>query len=50
MEIKNLKPRERARNAKVFAEYWAGKGNEKSETQAFWNSLLRDIFGVVKPE
>lgn len=50
VEIRNLKPRERVKNAKTFAEYWAGKGNEKSETQAFWNSLLRDIFGVVKPE
>ena len=38
------------KNAKLFAEYWEGKGNEKSETQAYWNSLLRDIFGVKEPE
>lgn len=38
------------KNAKLFAEYWKGKGNEKSETQAYWNALLRDVFGVKEPE
>ncbi len=41
---------ERKKNAKAFAEYWANKGYEKGESQSFWLSLLRDIFGVEKPE
>lgn len=32
--------------AKAFAEYWKGKGYEKGESQAFWLSLLRDVYGV----
>ena len=36
--------------AKHFAEYWAGKGYEKGESQPFWLSLLRDVFGVKHPE
>ena len=36
--------------AKTFAEYWAGKGYEKGESQPFWLSLLRDVFGVTEPE
>ncbi len=36
--------------AKRFAEYWKGKGYEKGESQAFWLSLLRDVFGVEHPE
>lgn len=36
--------------AKAFAEYWKDKGYEKGESQPFWLSLLRDIFGVEHPE
>lgn len=36
--------------AKAFAEYWSGKGYEKGESQPFWLSLLRDVFGVEHPE
>ena len=36
--------------AKEFAAYWAGKGYEKGESQAFWLSLLRDVYGVERPE
>ena len=36
--------------AKAFAEYWKDKGYEKGESQAFWLSLLREIFGVSEPE
>ena len=36
--------------AKEFAEKWAGRGDEKQDTHAFWISLLRDVFGVTKPE
>ena len=36
--------------AKAFAKYWEGKGYEKGESQPFWLSLLRDVFGVAEPE
>ncbi|MBR1432432.1 MAG: class I SAM-dependent DNA methyltransferase [Ruminiclostridium sp.] len=36
--------------AKEYAEYWAGKGYEKGQSQPFWLSLLRDILGVEHPE
>jgi type I restriction-modification system DNA methylase subunit len=36
--------------AKAFSEYWKGKGYEKGESQSFWLSLLRDIYGIEHPE
>lgn len=36
--------------AKEFAAQWAGKGYEKGQSQAFWLSLLRDVYGVEHPE
>lgn len=36
--------------AKQFAAYWKNKGYEKGESQAFWLSLLRDVYGVDHPE
>lgn len=36
--------------AKAFAKEWKGRGYEKGESQIFWLSLLRDIFGIEKPE
>ena len=36
--------------AKSFADYWHGKGYEKGESQPFWLSLLRDVFGIEHPE
>ncbi|MCD7884496.1 MAG: methylase [Lachnospiraceae bacterium] len=36
--------------AKAFAAYWKDKGYEKGESQAFWLSLLRDVYGVEHPE
>lgn len=36
--------------AKKFAEYWKDKGYEKGESQPFWLSLLRDVYGVSEPE
>jgi type I restriction-modification system DNA methylase subunit len=36
--------------AREFAERWEGKGNEKSDTQSFWMSLLRQVFGIDAPE
>ncbi len=36
--------------AKKFAEEWKGKGYEKGQSQPFWLSLLRDVYGVEHPE
>ena len=36
--------------AKQFVKNWTGHGDEKQETQTFWRTLLRDVFGVAKPE
>lgn len=36
--------------AKQFSEYWKDKGYEKGESQKFWLSLLRDVYGVEHPE
>ena len=35
---------------KEFVEYWKDKGYEKGESQPFWFSLLKDVFGVEHPE
>ncbi|MCH5170779.1 MAG: class I SAM-dependent DNA methyltransferase [Oscillospiraceae bacterium] len=45
-----MKDTERRAAAKAFAEYWKDRGYEKGESQPFWLSLLRDIFGVESPE
>ena len=37
----------RKQAARKFVECWASRrGSEKGEDQQFWNSLLRDVFGV----
>ena len=36
--------------AKIFANDWYETGDEKSDTQKFWWTLLRDVFDVEKPE
>lgn len=38
------------KSAKEFSEFWQGKGYEKGQSQAFWMSLLRDVFGMEHPE
>jgi len=45
-----MTPAQQAKAAKEFAEFWQGKGNEKSDAQAFWFSLLRHVFGLENPE
>lgn len=47
---KNWKDKDARAGAKAFAERWEGKGYEKGESQKFWLSLLRDVFGVERPE
>lgn len=36
--------------AKKFAADWKGKGYEKGQSQPFWLSLLRNVYGVEHPE
>ena len=31
--------------AQEFARYWAGRGDEKGETQQFWIDLLQNVLG-----
>lgn len=38
------------KSAKEFSEFWQGKGYEKGQSQAFWMSLLRDVFEIEHPE
>ena len=40
---------ERKSAAKQFAQDWAGRGDEKQETQSFWLSLLQKVYGVEDP-
>lgn len=42
--------KEQRQSAKKFSEYWKGRGYEKGESQPFWLSLLREVFGVEEPE
>ena len=41
---------QQSKAAKEFAAFWKDKGYEKGESQAFWLSLLRDVYGVEHPE
>lgn len=40
-------PAEIKRAALAFAQEWADKGNEKSDTQKFWLELMRDVLGMT---
>ena len=42
--------RQQRETAKRFAEDWKGRGSEKSDSQPFWLSLLRRVFGIDNPE
>ncbi|MHC9555141.1 DNA methyltransferase [Corynebacterium diphtheriae] len=39
-------PSEKKLAAKLFANKWADRGNEKSDTHSFWLELLRDVVGM----
>ena len=41
---------EKKRAAKKFAEDWKDRGDEKSDSQSFWLTLVRDVLGVSEPE
>ena len=46
----NRKEQEIRKAAKEFAEFWKDKGYEKGESQSYWLSLLRNVYGVENPE
>lgn len=48
--MKQMTDAEHKKAAKQFVEFWQGKGYEKGQSQPFWLSLLRDVFGVEQPE
>lgn len=48
--IRFMDDRQQREAAKQFSEYWKEKGYEKGESQSFWLSLLRDVYGVEHPE
>ena len=33
-----------------FIDHWQNRGNEKSDTQSFWNGILREFLNIDKPE
>lgn len=46
-----MKENDQKRAAKKFVERWKDEsGYEKGQTQMFWTALLRDVFGIAKPE
>lgn len=36
--------------ARQFSADWAGRGDEKQDTQTFWLTLLQKVFGVEEPD
>lgn len=38
---------EKKKATKEFAEEWAGRGDEKQETQRFWIQLLQNVLGIA---
>ncbi|MEL6050111.1 DNA methyltransferase [Corynebacterium rouxii] len=46
LPMTSCSPSEKKLAAKLFAEKWADRGNEKSDTHSFWLELLRDVVGM----
>ena len=40
---------EQTQAAAAFADFWAGKGDEKQETSRFWIDLLQNVLGIENP-
>lgn len=49
-EVTAMTATQQQQAARNFAAYWKDKGYEKGESQPFWLSLLRDVYGVEHPE
>ena len=44
-----MTPTEQTQAAAAFADFWAGKGDEKQETSRFWIDLLQNVLGIDNP-
>ncbi len=44
-----MTPIEQTQAAAAFADFWAGKGDEKQETSRFWIDLLQNVLGIDNP-
>lgn len=44
-----MNDRKQREAAAKFAADWQGKGYEKGQSQAFWLTLLHDVYGVDDP-
>jgi len=49
-KIVNMTDTQQRAAAMKFAGFWKDKGYEKGQSQPFWLSLLRDVYGVEHPE
>ena len=45
-----MNEKEQRAAAREFAADWAGRGDEKQETQSFWLALLQKVYGIEEPE
>ena len=50
MERITMTDTEQKKAAREFAAYWKDKGYEKGQSQPYWLSLLRSVFGIKEPE
>ena len=41
---------EQKKAAEQFVKDWTDRGDEKKDTQNYWNQLLRTVYGVSVPE
>ena len=41
---------EQKKSAEQFVKDWSNRGDEKQDTQNYWNQLLRTVYGVATPE
>ena len=46
----DMTEKERSEAARKFSAKWSNQGGENSDSQIFWLSLFRDVFGINKPE
>ena len=46
----DMTEKEQINSAKEFANFWENKGYEKGQSQTFWLQLLRQVYGIEKPE
>ena len=48
--VENMDIVEQKKAAEQLVTDWTGRGDEKQDTQSYWNQLLRTVYGVSVPE